>query len=377
MERHVDFSKNVEAGSAAMLHSTPVSVPSPGVSATGGPPPILPQPPIQGKLHDEALQSKPTLILRGPFPLALKPLITMEIPPMRFCPRAIVLAFLSIHLTFSQTNVSKKPPQAEFILLGTVHDMHMKPEMRFSLLDLRHQIESIKPDLICLEIEPEAFNSLMEGYFPPEAAYIAAIANELHVRVVPTDWRIAKEWQDRATRQVPKDVEDRISCTQEEMLKAIQRASSQPSIFDFFHGEFQQLADRQFMQNMDENSAADISSGAWHERNRRIVENALDAAGDAKKILFLYGAAHLPQIARELADHGFASHLAPRRFTPCGIQPLSPVVLSRWRRNLENLKAIRDGLVKVTRDSYLKVVGCNRIANLEEALAVYGGAGTS
>lgn len=295
---------------------------------------------------------------------------------MRLCPRALLLAVLSIPVAFSQTNALKKPPQSEFILLGSVHDMHMKPEMKYSLLDLRHQIESIKPDLICLEIEPDAFNSSMEGYFPPEASYIAAIAKELNTRVVPTDWRIAKEWQDRATKQIPSAVQDRISGMQAEMQKAIQRALSQPSIFDFFHGEFQQLADIQFMQIIGENSAADISSGAWHERNRRIVENALDAAGDSKKILFVYGAAHLPQIARELADRGFASHLAPRMFIPCGIQPLSPVVLSRWRRNLENLKAIRGGLMKVTRDSYLKVMGCNRIANLEEALTVYSGAET-
>lgn len=284
----------------------------------------------------------------------------------------VLISFFAASFALAQTSAALPRSKPEFILLGSAHDMHMKPEMHYTLIDLRHQIEALKPDLICVEIEPEAFDSQMEGYFPPEAAYIAAIAPELNVRVLPTDWRIAKAWQDRAEKQTPQAMKHRVTAMQEQIRKDLLAAVAQPSIYDFFHGKFQHLADKQFTQVIGENNAADIAGGAWHERNRRIVENALEAIGGARRILFVYGAAHLPQIARELADRGFSSNLAPRLFKPSGIQPLSPTVLTRWRRNLENLRAIRNGHLKVTRDSIEKVIDSNRIANLEEALTVYG-----
>jgi len=281
-----------------------------------------------------------------------------------------LLAVLSIFIATAQaqTPVAAQP---EIVLLGVMHDMHMKPELHYSLLDLRHEVEAVKPDLICVEIEPEAFNAPMEGYFPPEAAYLAELAPELHTRVVPSDWRIAWAWQDRADRQTPPEQQKRIEEFQNRIRARFAEAAKQPTIYDFAHGEFQALSDQQFMQIIGENNAADIAAGAWHERNRRIVENCLAASADAKRILFVYGAAHLPQIGRELRDRGLASHLAPRLFTPVGVAPLADHVIARWRRNLENLKAIRDGKLNVSADSALKVKDSKRIANLEEAISVY------
>ena len=135
--------------------------------------------------------------------------------------------------------LAQAPSQPEFVLLGAVHDMHMKPGMHYSLPDLRHEIEAIKPDLICVEIEPEAFDAPMEGYFPPEAAFIAAIAPELHARVVPTDWRIAKAWQVRAEQQTPKHLQDLIAAQQAQIQAGFQAAAAQSLIFEFVHGEFQ------------------------------------------------------------------------------------------------------------------------------------------
>jgi hypothetical protein len=193
----------------------------------------------------------------------------------------------------------------------------------------------------------------------------------MHTRVVPTDWRIATAWQDRADQQIPPKQAKLILESQKKIAERFKIATNTPEVFEFVHGEMQQLADVQFTKIIGENNAADISFGAWHERNRRIVENCLAASDGAHKILFVYGGAHLPQIGHELQNRGLPSHLAPKLFTSAGIMPVPEEVTARWRRNLENLKAIRDGRLKVSTDNQLKVKQSHRIADLEEAIAVY------
>ena len=274
-------------------------------------------------------------------------------------------------LLVSRIAQAQSNSQPEIYLLGSMHDMHMKADIRYSLIDLRHEVEAIHPDLVCVEIEPAAFNAPMEGYFPPEGAYLAALAPQMHTRVVPTDWRIATAWQNRADQQIPPEQAKRIKDSQQTIAERFKAAVDTPKVFEFVHGEMQRIADEQFMNVIGEDNAADISFGAWHERNRRIVENCLAASDGARKILFVYGGAHLPQLGREMRDRGLISHLAPKLYTPAGISPVPAEVIARWQRNLENLKAIRDGNLKTSIDNREKVKESNRIANLEEAIAVY------
>jgi hypothetical protein len=254
--------------------------------------------------------------------------------------------------------------------LGTAHDLHFKAESHYSLADLRNEVEALRPDLICGEITPEAYQLPIEGYFPPEAAYLAEIAPALHARFAPTDWRIAKAWQDRAEQMEPKEVKDKIDALTKEQARQMQMQTG-PSLFDFLHTKSLAIADYQFEQLAGENTVSDIALGAWHERNRRIVENCLDAGLGSGRILFVYGAGHIPQLQRQLAARGITAQIATRRFVPAGMGSVPPSVIARWQRNLDNLRRILDGSLSVSRDSFDKVKDSHRVQDLELALKTY------
>ena len=210
----------------------------------------------------------------------------------------------------------------------------------------------------------------MEGYFPPEAAYLAELAPTLHARFAATDWRIAKAWQNRAEQMEPKEVTDKVDALTKEQAKQRQ-SQTEPSLFDFLHTKGVAIADYQFEQVIGENTVSDIAMGGWHERNRRIVENCLDAAAGARRIVIAYGAGHIPQLQRQLAARGITAQIASRHFVPAGMGSVPPSVLARWRRNLDNLQRILDGTLAVSRDSLDKVKDSHRVQDLELALKTY------
>ena len=260
----------------------------------------------------------------------------------------------------------------EIFLLGTAHDLHFKPESHYSLADLGQEVVALHPDLICGEITPEAYQGPTEGYFPPEAAYLAELAPSIHARFAATDWRIAHAWQTRAEEMEPKDVRDKVEALTQDVAKQMQ-AQSEPSLFDFLHTKGVAIADYQFEQLTGENTVSDIAMGGWHERNRRIVENCLDAAGTgSRRIVIAYGAGHIPTLQRQLAARGITAQIASRLFVPAGMGTMSAPVIARWQRNLENLRRILDGSVAVSHDSKDKVKDSHRVQDLKLALKTYG-----
>jgi len=290
------------------------------------------------------------------------------------------ILFLTFFGLFLSSALSAQPPAAnayakpEVFLLGTAHDIHFKAESHYSLADLRNEIEALHPDLICGEITPEAYEGPMEGYFPPEAAFLAEIAPALHARFAATDWRIARAWQRRAEELEPKEVRDKVEALTQEVAKQMQ-AQSEPTLFDFLHTRGVAIADYQFEQLTGENTDSDIAMGGWHERNRRIAENCLDAAApNSRRIVIVYGASHIPTLQRQLAARGITAQIAKRLFVPAGMATVPPAVIARWQRNLDNLRRILDGSLTVSRDSVDKVKDSQRIQDLELALKTYGGA---
>ena len=273
----------------------------------------------------------------------------------------------------AQATPAAAAPVPEVFLLGTAHDLHFKAESHYSLADLRNEVEALRPDLICGEITPEAYQGPMEGYFPPEAAYLTEVAPSLHARFAPTDWRISHAWQSRAEQMQPKDVRDKLDALTADVARQMQ-AGSEPTLYDFLHTKGVAIADYQFEQLVGENTDSDIAMGGWHERNRRIVENCLDAASaDSRRIVIVYGAGHIATLRRQLASRGITAHIASRLFVPAGMGTVPPPVVARWRRNRDNLMAICDRRIEVSRDWFDKVMDSHRIQDLELALKTYGG----
>ena len=189
----------------------------------------------------------------------------------------------------------------DVFLVGSIHNMHFEQRYGYSLIDLQTEILALHPDVICGEITPEAFNGPMEGNFPPEAAMLAELAPGWGMRFIPADWRISFAWQARAEQQEAADRQQAAKVSAEQnRLKAYDDAFSGISLYDYWNSSarYQAMIDHMFEEVIGENTPSDIAAGAWHERNRKIVENCLAKASPAKRIVFVFGAAHMPQLKR-------------------------------------------------------------------------------
>jgi hypothetical protein len=271
----------------------------------------------------------------------------------------------------AQTNTSTGG-LPEVYLVGTAHDGHFWPEAHYSVNDLRKEMEAINPQVICGEIAPEAYKTPMEGYYPPEAVYLDEIVPALKARFVPADWRIASAWQGRAQEMMPKALREQWEASEAEIGRQLKKALKTETVFDFLHGDFVTLSKQKFEELLGENTVGDIALGGWHERNRRIVENCLDAAAGAHRIVIAFGASHIEQLQPQLAKRGITAKIAPRFFTPLGMGDVPASVVARWRLNRDNLTAILAGTIKVSEDSLSKVKDSNRVQELERALQLYG-----
>ena len=262
----------------------------------------------------------------------------------------------------------------EIYLVGSVHNMHFKERYHYSLIDLQAQVRSLHPDVVCGEITPVDFNGPMEGNFPPEAAMLAELAPSWGVRFIPADWRISFAWQARAEKQ---EADDKLKTAEvnaeQAKIKAYYDAFPGGSLYDYTNGspQLQAMVDHLFEDVIGENTPSDIAAGAWHERNRVIVENCLASAGSAKRVVFVFGTAHVAQLQRQLAALGLKGSIPPRAFTPAGLGTMPQMVIARWERNLKNLEGIVDGSITVSADMRAKVKDTNRTPQLKSEIELY------
>lgn len=288
------------------------------------------------------------------------------------------LAIAGIACGFLLTNHGAVTPKV--YLVGSIHNLHFEERYHYSLIDLEVEVKALHPDIVCGEMTPEAFDGPMEGNFPPEAAMLAEIAPSLGARFVPADWRVGFNLQAQGEKEESRDTqrfaEERAA---EEREKAYFEAFSGGSFYDYTNGspKYQAMVDHKFEDVIGTGTPADLAAGSWHERNRKIVENCLAHASGAKRIVFVFGNAHLPQLKRQLAARGLEGEIPPRLFAPAGLGVMPPAVVDRWRRNLKNLQGVVDGTVPVSAEMRAKAKDTNRIPQLRSEIAAYSKNGNS
>lgn len=288
--------------------------------------------------------------------------------------RLVIVALLSVFPLIAQNAAPKAPSAApQIFLVGSVHNYHFEDRYHYSLIDLQTQVRSLHPDVICGEITPEAFNGAMEGNFPPEAAMFAQMAPGWGVRFSPADWRVSFAVQKRGEQQ---EAEDKVKvaeeATEKSKVMAYYDGFSGVSLYDTIgSAKYLALVDHIYEKVVAENTPSDIAAGAWHERNRRIVENCLTEAGTARRIVFVFGTDHLPQLQRQLAARGLTGQIPPRAFTPIGLGTMPQAVIARWQRNLKNLESIADGTLAASADIRAKVEDTNRAPVLRSEIELY------
>lgn len=288
----------------------------------------------------------------------------------------LLAGVISISPLIAQDVVSHTPliSAPEIYLVGSVHHMHFEESYHYSLVDLHAQVQSLHPDAVCGEITPEAFNGPMEGNFPPEAAMLAEMAPAWRAHFIPADWRVSFAWQSRGEKQ---ESENKSKATEvnaeQDKMRAYYEAFPGESLYDYTNGsaQFQAMVDHLFEDVIGENTPSDIAAGAWHERNRMIVNNCLAKAGPAKRIVFVFGTGHVAQLQRQLITLGLKGHIPPRTFVPAGLGTMPQAVITRWERNLKNLEGIADGTISVSADMKAKVQDTNRAPQLRDEIAIY------
>lgn len=277
----------------------------------------------------------------------------------------IILGSPGIRGDFSQKETVTGP---EIFIIGSIHSMHYNPDYRYSTVDLLEQIRALKPDVVCGEIAPDAYEQATEGYFPPEAALLAEMAGELNYRFVPVDWRLDYATQAAADSIYPVSVKEKLAPFGNTYFARMNESASR-SIYDAVHSEANiSIIDSVFEQIIGADPVAEIAHGNWHERNRRIAVNGMNASGDAQRIIFVFGSDHIPQIRRQLRSLGFEPQVPDRLFIPSGNHKVPDAVLKRWKHNLENLRLIRDRKIPVTDDYFQKIINSGRIRELEQAI---------
>jgi hypothetical protein len=279
-----------------------------------------------------------------------------------------LLLFFALNsaIIFSQEiRQDKSGTKPEIYLIGSIHSSHFNPDNHYSINDLMTQIRALKPDIVCGEITPEAYDKAMEGYFPPEAAFLAKMASEINYRFVPVDWRLDYATQFKAESEYPLSIKNQCSELLNNSKAKLKEFDSQ-SMYDFIHSDINlKIIDSLYEKIIGINAIAEIAHGSWHERNRRIVENGLAAAGNARRIVFVFGSDHLPQLQRQLKILGIEAQIPKRMFIPSNNFKVLGEVLERWKRNLENLKQIRDKKTPTSYDNYQKIINSRRIQDLE------------
>ena len=282
----------------------------------------------------------------------------------------IISLILHPFCMFSQkTHLDKVKNCPTVYLIGSVHNMHFNSGKNYSLNDLCAQIIALEPDIVCGEITAEAFKQPMEGYYPPESAFLAEMADSLNYRFIPVDWRLDFATQTLASQEFPQSVKGQRNTILNSLQKRMSSSESQ-SLYDVIHNKiFLHDLNSLYEKIIGVNALAEIACGSWHERNRRIVENGLSAIGNAKKIVFVFGIDHIPQLQRQLKALGINAQIPERMFAPSNNNKVTEAVLERWKINLKNIKLIRDNEIPSNLDNYQKVIDSKRIEDLEEALS--------
>lgn len=292
----------------------------------------------------------------------------MNITTIRYC-LVGVLFILIPKLVFTQLKIKNNHSGTPKIyLVGTVHSMHFNPAFHYTINDLLNQVTQLNPDVVCGEITPEAFKQNMEGYFPLEASALSEMAKKHNYHFVPVDWRIDLSTQVLAESIFPEDVKKVQTDITNDYTNRINKFAG-VSLYDFIHApENINVMDSLFEKVVASNPVSEIAMGSWHERNRRIVENSLQYLKSGNVVVFVFGAAHLPQIKRQLEALGYKAEIPERFFTPSDNMKFSPQVINRWKKNLSHLTSIRDRKINSSFDDYQKVVRSKRIEELTQTL---------
>jgi pheromone shutdown protein TraB len=237
--------------------------------------------------------------------------------------------------------------ESSVYILGTIHSNHLVADFEYTLKDLENIIDKIKPDLICIEMTPDALGSDYEGYFPPENSVVIEYAKRHNIKVSPVDWRYNLS---ETIKKQPMSAEDkkRINTARGKIDKlaiTYMMQNNWKRYFDFIQGnsDFHKAIKEQHDTKIE--LLGEESDGYWITRNNKITENLMAAIkqNGAKTVLVTIGLHHKYILEELLAAKPTIKVEQIPTQQASENRELSKEVIQRWEKNLANLNKLISG----------------------------------
>jgi len=246
----------------------------------------------------------------------------------------VILAAFAISIGACAHSPTQDENARMALTIGTLHKAHLT-EATYPVQTLRFIIEQYKPDLVLVEIRPEAFarGNLEDGAF--EMTYAALVAQQAGIPVAPIDQWTEAEQQKELSERVNKNKEKQFK----EELEKIQDKKGYKSAFVRLHSPNAMVAQARII-----NLRARIFDGnpSWEKRQAWFHYHADQAIQkyQAKRVLAFVGYEHRSQLDSHLRDTGFRIADPLRydtRFQDLEMCVPAPV-LTKWQEGVTRLR---------------------------------------
>lgn len=218
----------------------------------------------------------------------------------------------------------------EIMVVGTEHGGHVaKPGYPMSTLG--SVLEAYRPDLVLVEIRPEAFATGHYEDGPIEMSYLTLLAKSRGVAVEPIDW-----WRDSDLGRKPPVLDaagDKVF--EHDFGKEAEALDS--------YGSFEELNSPERAQRWLalRNAQTRLGTGegvTWARRQAWFHHRASEAIAkhQARRVLAFVGFAHRPELEAYLVENGM--HALDPRALALTATAVPPEVITFWREGAERLR---------------------------------------
>lgn len=218
----------------------------------------------------------------------------------------------------------------EVMVVGTEHGGHVT-EPGYPMSTLGSILEAYRPDLVLVEIRPEAFAAGRYEDGPIEMSYVTLVAKKHGVAVEPIDW-----WRDMDLGKKPpvfdRDGDELFEHDFGKEAEALDR-----------YGTFEELNSperaRRWLAMRNAQTRLGAGEGVtWARRQAWFHHLAREAIAKhrARRVLAFVGFAHRPELEAYLVENGMHAHNP--RVLPRKEATVPPEVVTFWREGAERLR---------------------------------------
>ncbi|MCD6498137.1 MAG: hypothetical protein J7M25_07535 [Deltaproteobacteria bacterium] len=228
-------------------------------------------------------------------------------------------------------------PNCQVMVVGTIHKEHLVNK-KYPLQVFEALMDTWKPDLVLVEIRPDAF---AKGHYedgPFEMAYITWLAKARHIAVVPIDWYRASDV--KAPTAADMAAERKVMSAVGPLFKNISGIPGFAQIHD-------QKVTRSILQAINARNRLRSGTPIWNRRQAWMEFQATHAIWQhrPKRVAVFVGFQHRPEMLAYLTQLGAVAVNPAKYLRTIGFsiqelarRPISNQVIALWQEGLVRLR---------------------------------------